>query len=209
MPTVPLILRPVPESRPTARRWGPTVDRDRSGPDQPSLFDALDVLDVPGVPDRPDGHPSAPRPRGVRILPEAGPGSIPPAPGLPDPGAWSAALGLAVGQAIVGVRPAGQLQSWLDVAVLADLRCAIRQRLRSRGRAPAGRSPRVRVASVRTQCPTPDVVEAAIHVRIGARSLALGARLEAVGSRWLCTALAGPATGTAEISGLPIVRDTA
>jgi hypothetical protein len=45
------------------------------------------------------------------------------------------------------------------------------------------------VRSVRVQHPDPGVAEVAAHVAIGRRSAAMAFRLEALGDRWLCTAL--------------------
>ena len=130
-----------------------------------------------------------------------------PAPGLPEPAGWAAVLGLAVGQVLVGARPVGQLETWLDANVQADLRCTIRRLGRTRGGSPAALP--VRVVSVRVQCPTPMSVEAAMFVRVGAGSLVLAARLEAYGQRWLCTALARPEAAADPVSGLQPARDTA
>ncbi len=211
----PVILRPVVDSRPPARRWVPT---DGAGPDgahqgevaaaQPSLLEfAADVLDQAGNP---------PRPRGVRVHAGTGRGSPRPAAGLPEPAGWSAVLGLAIGQAIVGARPVGQLESWLTAPLLADLRCAVRQPHRGRprpvGSGPSG--PAVAVASVRTQCLTPTSVETTIHLRVGPDPMVLGARLEATGRRWLCTELVrlpvpGPSRAVPRVSALRPARDTA
>jgi hypothetical protein len=50
--------------------------------------------------------------------------------------------------------------------------------------------------SVRVQHPGPDVAEVSAHVAIGKRSAAMAFRLEALGDRWLCTALElGPTAG--------------
>ena len=207
-------LRPAPESRPTARRWmtadhppaaqpatQPTANQPTAN--QPTLIDALhELLD----------EAAAPRPRGVRVHPDGVPGAIPPAPDLPEPTGWAAVLGMAIGQALIGARPVGQLQSWLDPAVLADLHRTVRgarrpdpRTVRSRP-GPVTATAQVRVVSVRAQCPTPTAVETTIHLRLGGRSICLGARLEAHGRRWVCTDLA---PGAAVLSALPYVRDTA
>ncbi len=198
----PPLLRTVPESRPPAQRWGASgtaVGETASGRDQPSLLDALqELLDDATAP---------PRPRGVRVHADTGPGSLRPALGLPDPAGWAAVLGLAVGQALVGARPVRQLETWLAASVLADLRCALHRLARTRAGGPAA-APPVRVVSVRVQCPTAISVEAAMVVRVGLGSMVLAVRLEAYGQRWLCTALARPeAPGL--VTGLRPARDTA
>jgi hypothetical protein len=43
--------------------------------------------------------------------------------------------------------------------------------------------------SVHVQHPDPEVAEVSAHVAIGKRSTAMAFRLEALGDRWLCTAL--------------------
>jgi Family of unknown function (DUF6459) len=45
------------------------------------------------------------------------------------------------------------------------------------------------VRSVRVQHPDPEVAEVAAHVAMARRSAAMALRLEALGDRWLCTAL--------------------
>jgi hypothetical protein len=180
--SVQVLLRPVVESRPPAHRFGdagPTGIDDSSGW-QPSL------LDVAPQPPAPTAGP--PRPRGARIHIDTSPGAVFPADGLPDPAGWAALLGLGIAQALTGTRPISQLDTWLDPVVLADLRYAARLSPR---RSAAGRES-VRVQSVRVQCPTPTSVEATVHLRVGTGSIILGARMEADGRRWVCTALARP-----------------
>jgi hypothetical protein len=43
--------------------------------------------------------------------------------------------------------------------------------------------------SIRIQHPDPEVAEVSAHMAIGQRSVAMAFRLEALGDRWLCTAL--------------------
>jgi len=47
----------------------------------------------------------------------------------------------------------------------------------------------VSLRSVRVQHPGREVAEVAAHAMIGKRSAAMAFRLEALGDRWLCTAL--------------------
>jgi hypothetical protein len=47
----------------------------------------------------------------------------------------------------------------------------------------------VRLGSVRAQHPQPDVAEVAARVLVGGSTTAVALRLEALGDRWLCTAL--------------------
>ena len=174
------------ESRPPAHRWRPGALVERVEWTQPSLLDG----------DLPDGDLTAPPPRPTGVCYRSGgPGRLRPAPGLPDPAEWTALLALAVAQALHGLRPVGQLDRWMTEQLLADLRGLMRRRQRrhAAGRRKS-RTPPIRVASVRAQCPTPYVVEASAHVRVTGHSLAVAARLESLGDRWLCVALElGPA----------------
>jgi hypothetical protein len=179
------VIRTLIDSRPPALSWAsaaPPLGGAGLGW-QPSLLDE-------------EVAPAAtPRPGGGRYLLMDGCGTVAPAAGLPDPAQWSAVLALAITQVLTGIRPVSQLDRWLGDHVLADVRCAVRQRQRQRAEqqatagGPVRKAPRISVASVRAQCPTPTAVEAAAHVRIGSRSAALAFRLEAFGGRWLTTAL--------------------
>lgn len=169
------------DSRPPAHRWRPGALVERIGWAQPSLLDS-DLMEG-------DLASPPPRPTGVRYR-SGGPGMFRPAPGLPDPAEWAALLALAVAQALHGLRPVGQLERWTTEQVLADLRGLIRRRQRRHAASHReSRTPPIMVASVRAQCPTPYVVEAAAHVRVAGHSLAVAARLESLGDRWQCVAL--------------------
>jgi Family of unknown function (DUF6459) len=180
------VIRTAVDSRPPALSWLPLDQAELPAPGlgQPSLLD-----DDPGATLRP-------QPTGHRYLLGAGPGALAPAAGLPDPAQWTAVLALAIGQTLSGSRPAGQLERWLDEPVLADIRCLLHARRRLRRLRTAtedarssARIPAISVASVHAQCPTPTVVEASAHLRLGPRSLAVALRLEAYGDRWLGTHL--------------------
>ena len=102
---------------------------------------------------------------------------------LPDPARWSGWLAVALGEALLGRRPASRLTGWVSPEVLAGL--ARRQRLR-----PAGEpTPRTVLLSGRVQHPGPRATEASAVLRAGARLLVLAFRLEAGDGRWVCTAL--------------------
>jgi hypothetical protein len=105
--------------------------------------------------------------------------------GLPDARRWSTALALALIQTLLGQRPVSQLNRWVVDEVLVAISVYQRRRLALRGHIaiPAA------VRSVRVQHPDPGVAEVAAHVTIGKRSVAIAFRLEALGDRWLCTAL--------------------
>lgn len=108
-----------------------------------------------------------------------------PRPGLPDAQEWSTTLALAVIQALVGQRPVSQLNRWVVEEVLAAISISQRRSLSLHGRTAV---PTV-LRSLRVQHPDPEVAEVSAHVAIGKRSAAMAFRLEALGDRWLCTAL--------------------
>lgn len=203
------MIRTLIDSRPPALTWVSAA---------PPLGSAGPLGRQPSLLDEDAAPAAAPRPDGGRYVLMEGCGSPAPAPGLPDPAQWSAVLALAIGQVLTGIRPVSQLDRWLNDRVLADVRCAVRQRQRAEDRAAGGvstrKAPRVSVASIRAQCPTPTVVETAAHLRIGARSVAVAFRLEACGGRWLGTALETTpslwrgSSVTPEISEPPTARGT-
>ena len=107
------------------------------------------------------------------------------ATGLPDAQEWSTTLALAVIQALLGQRPVSQLNRWVVDEVLVAIGMYQRRSLALHGRIAVPRQLR----SVRIQHPDPEVAEVSAHVAIGKRSAAMAFRLEALGDRWLCTAL--------------------
>lgn len=111
---------------------------------------------------------------------------------LPDATRWAGWLALALGEALLGRRPATQLSGWVSREVLAGLHR--RQRLR-----PADdQAPRTVLVSGRVQHPGPCAVEACAVLRSGPRTLVLAFRLEGHAGQWVCTALeAGLAPGPA------------
>jgi hypothetical protein len=104
---------------------------------------------------------------------------------LPDARKWSTALALALIQTLLGQRAVSQLNRWVVDEVLVAISVYQRRSLALHGRIAI---PTV-VRSVRVQHPDPGVAEVAAHVAIGKRSAAMAFRLEALGDRWLCTAL--------------------
>ena len=109
--------------------------------------------------------------------------AAPPPEQLPDAARWSGWLALALGEALLGRRPASQLAGWVSREVLAGL--TRRQRLRPAEDA----APRTVLLSGRVQHPAPRAVEACAVLRSGPRLLVLAFRLEAREGQWLCTAL--------------------
>jgi len=109
---------------------------------------------------------------------------------LPDATRWSGWLALAIGEALLGRRPATQLAGWVSAEVLAGLNR--RQRLRPT----EASAPRTVLLSGRVQHPAAGSAEACALLQTGSRLLVLAFRLEAREDRWVCTALeAGSAPG--------------
>jgi Family of unknown function (DUF6459) len=162
------------ESRPPSLSWS------RPSPSQ-SNQPPLDFADH--EPDH--GNAAVANDRGVRVSTVRARWAARPRDGLPEAEQWSATLALALIQALLAQRPVAQLNRWVVDEVLVAISMYQRRSLALPGRIaiPTG------VRSVRVQHPDPDVAEVAAHVAIGRRSTAMAFRLEALGDRWLCTAL--------------------
>jgi hypothetical protein len=162
------------ESRPPSLTWA------RPSP-QPSDQPPLDLIDheFDHADDIAANH------RGVRVSTVKARWAARPRPGLPDAQEWSTTLALAVIQALVGRRPVAQLNRWVVDDVLMAINIYQRRSLTRHGRIAVPTALR----SVRVQHPDPEVAEVSAHVVIGKRSAAMAFRLEALGERWLCTAL--------------------
>jgi Family of unknown function (DUF6459) len=173
-PSYPFSIQWLIESRPPGLAWSrPT----RVEPNQPPL----DLVD------HEEGPPAVAAPNGqaLRVSTVRAQWAARPRPGLPDPQRWSATLALAIVQAVLGQRSVSQLNRWVVDEVLVAINMYQRRSLALHGRIaiPAA------VRSVRIQHPDPGVAEVAAHLAIGKRSAAIAFRLEALGERWLCTAL--------------------
>jgi hypothetical protein len=162
------------ESRPASVTWP------RSSPPQPNQ-PPLDLIDH-----GPDfAESTATYERGVRVRTVKACWAAQPRQGLPDAEKWSTTLALAVIQTLLGQRPVAQLNRWMVEEVLAAISMHQRRTLRVQGRKaiPAA------LRSVHVQHPSPDVAEVSAHVSIGKQSAPMAFRLEALGERWICTAL--------------------
>jgi Family of unknown function (DUF6459) len=126
-----------------------------------------------------------PNDRGVRVSMVNARWAAPQRAGLPDARKWSTAFALAVIQTLLGQRAVSQLNRWVVDEVLVAIGIYQRRSLAQHGCIAMPTA----VRSVRVQHPNPEVAEVAVHVRIGKRSAAMAFRLEALGDRWLCTAL--------------------
>jgi Family of unknown function (DUF6459) len=162
------------ESRPPSLTWA------RPSPQQ-SNQPPLDLIDHEF--DRADD--TAANHRGVQVSTVKARWAARPRPGLPDAQEWSTTLALAVIQAMVGRRPIAQLNRWVAEEVLVAISIHQRRSLSLHGRIAVPTALR----SVRVQHPDPEVAEVSAHLVIGKRSAAMAFRLEALGDRWLCTAL--------------------
>jgi hypothetical protein len=167
-------VRRLIESRPPSVSWS------RPSP-LPSNQPALDFTD------RESDHVEAaiPNDRGVRVSMVKARWAARQRPGLPDAQEWSTALALAVIQTLLGQRPLAQLNRWIAEEVLVAIGIYQRRSLSLHGRLAVPTALR----SIRVQHPDPEVAEVSAHVVIGRRSAAMAFRLEALGDRWLCTAL--------------------
>ena len=169
------------ESRPPSLTWA------RPSPPQCNQ-PQLDLTDQEPV----YAEATAAKDRGVRMSTVRARWAARPRPGLPDAEEWSAKLALAIIQALAGQRPAAQLNRWMVEEVLAAISMSQRRNLKVPGRIALHTALR----SVRVQHAGPEVAEVSAHVAIGKRSAAMAFRLEALGDRWLCTALElGPTAG--------------
>lgn len=105
---------------------------------------------------------------------------------------WTHRFTQAVVEIVGGDRPVSQLLRWTVPEVYDDLRLRALLVARAGGHQPglARVQPvRPRVLSVHTCFVRPDAVEAAVHVKYGARSRAVAARFERIEQRWVCAAL--------------------
>ncbi len=162
------------DSRPPGLTWARPSPPQRNQPQ-------LDLTDQePGY-----AEPTVDNDRGVRMSTVKTRWAARPRPGLPDAQEWSAKLALAIIQALTGQRPAAQLNRWVVDEVLAAISMYQRRSLRTHGLIAMP----VALRSIRVQHPDPEVAEVSAHVVIGKRSAAMAFRLEALGDRWLCTAL--------------------
>jgi hypothetical protein len=139
----------------------------------------------------PSGLPATPEPpRHLRLVTSQ---AARPAD-LPDPNAWAAAFAQAAVEVMEGHRPASQLVRLTTSEVYADARrrgeLAQRQRLAQPSRGGIRQAVvRALVRSVHVFEPAEGVAEVTAVVRRGSRVRALALRLEAVDTRWRCTAL--------------------
>ena len=140
----------------------------------------------------PSGLPAVPQAPALTVvvggadLPMPAPGSTPPALAPRD---WAGRFVQAVVEVVAGDRPLQQLVRWTNERVYADLSRRVRVLGLTTSAAARHRTERSHVRSVHIYQPRPDAAEVAAHIRHGARSRAVAARLEARRGRWTCTDL--------------------
>jgi hypothetical protein len=102
---------------------------------------------------------------------------------------WATRFAQAVVEVLGGDRPLSQLLRWTSRRVYLELdrRLSILNRSSDAGR--RMRTVRPQVHSVHVFHPTARCAEVSVHVRHGARSRAIAARLEQRSGHWQCTAL--------------------
>jgi len=162
------------ESRPPSLTWARPSPPESNQPLLDLIDHEQDRADITRLNDR-----------GVRVSTVRARWAARPRRGLPDAQQWSGALALAVIQTLLGQRSVAQLNRWMVEEVLAAISMSQRRNLKIPGRIALHTALR----SVRVQHPGPDVAEVSAHVAIGKQSAAMAFRLEALGDRWLCTAL--------------------
>lgn len=169
--TVPTAARPLAESRPPCRRWSSSSLIAVPGPDPSPAVERAPV-------------PTRPRHGGGRVSVVRAGWTVGVDPDLPDVTGWSGSLAVAMVEALLSRRPVAQLNRWLSAEVLASI--TLQQRRRRSG---SGSSAAPGLVCARVQHPAPRVAEVSAFLRVGRRPLVLAFRLEALGARWLCTAL--------------------
>lgn len=122
-------------------------------------------------------------------------GAAPPVPEVPDAGrlsTWIGAIAVVLVEMSQGMRPA----TTLDPVATPAARRRIHRVVRAGGELRSGRrvAP-VRVISVRGMQPTAGAYEAAVTLGLGARRIAVAARVEHDGDAWRIVDLAPPGLG--------------
>ena len=180
-----ITVRNLPRSTPPSIRW-PSDREPRSdvGPLPAAVQPPLPWHDgrsapMPGGREHRDLH-------GVRTISFGESWAEPGRPDLPDPVRWSRRLAAVLLEALHRRRPLSQLTRWLDEPTLTLLSAQVRRRP-WRGQS--------HLAAVHLHRVNPATVETSVALRTAdGRGTALAFRLEAVGGRWLCTALVIPPT---------------
>lgn len=142
---------------------------------------ALDLAPAPAPSDRPLPLPPAP------LVPVPGGGTADPAE--TEVRVWAHRFAQAVVEVTGGDRPLTQLLRWTSAGVYQDLARRVQVMTHTRNAPLRRRTIRPQVRSVHVCLPTRTTAEVSVHVRYGARSRALAARLERRRGAWTCTVL--------------------
>lgn len=102
---------------------------------------------------------------------------------------FAARFAQVVVEVIGGDRAVHQLMRWTSVDVYADMLRRSHALQRTTPAQHRVRRLRAQVRSVHLSRPQPEAAEISIHVRHGARSRAIAARIECIEGRWRCTVL--------------------
>lgn len=105
-----------------------------------------------------------------------------------DPKQWGARIALAAFEVMLGRRPAAQLARYIDQRTAMSLSGHAQQYVFQRKRAKPVERTTPQISSVRMQQPHQDAAELTIVIHDGVRFRAIGMRLTARDTTWICTA---------------------
>lgn len=112
----------------------------------------------------------------------------PPPPERVDPKQWGARIALAAFEVMTGRRPAAQLARYIDQRTAASLATHASQYAWKRKHGKLNGSSGPQVSSVHIQQPHQEAAELSIVLHDGMRFRAVGMRLTASDTTWICTA---------------------
>jgi hypothetical protein len=115
-------------------------------------------------------------------------------PSLDALAAWVATLAVALVEMAQGMRPVTTLDTVATLGARRRIHRVVGSTLRSTA-SPRGRVAPVRVLAVRGMQPSAGAYEAAVTVAVGARAIAVAARVEHDGRTWRVVELVPPGTG--------------
>lgn len=105
-----------------------------------------------------------------------------------DPQRWGARITLAAFEVMLGRRPAGQLARYIDPRTASSLATHASQYARRRLQTKSVAIANPQITSSRVQQPHPDAAEVTVVLHDGYRFRAVGLRLTARNTTWICTA---------------------
>ena len=185
-----LSMRPAVDTRPPAQPWVGAPETTGLIPaNQPTLHLVLSAAsDEPSAGAAVLATPSvlARMPLTVDVVPAGADSDQQPAL-VEQAHTWAPWFAQLLVEALDGRRPLDSLSRWLDEWVLAEV--SRRVRLLHRARLQGRPVPPASVVSLRTQFTHRRVLEVAVHLHRGGRSVAWAFQLVRLGERWRCTAL--------------------